>query len=48
MFTSLDEEMKHDDAMGASPRERAMKWGMIALASILLFGGLYFAIRLLA
>ena len=47
MFASLDEEMKHDDAMGTTPREQIMKWGTIGFGSILLFCGLYFAIRLL-
>ena len=47
MFDSLDEQIKHDEALKSTPRERMMKWVVVALASIVLFGGLYFAIRML-
>jgi hypothetical protein len=48
MFTSLDEAMKHDDALATSHRERMLKWWMMTLGSVLLFGGLYYAVRLLS
>ncbi len=48
MFTSLDEQMKHDDAIGISPKERILKWAMVTLASVVLSGGIYYAIQMLA
>lgn len=45
MFQSLAEQMKHDDALDATPRARLMKWAVIAVAAVALFGGLYFAIQ---
>jgi hypothetical protein len=47
MFDSLEEKIKHDDAAEISPRERVAKGVVISILSILLFGGLYYAIRLL-
>jgi hypothetical protein len=48
MFTSLDEQMKHDDALQVTPGERMVKWAVITALSLVLFGGLYAAIQLLA
>jgi hypothetical protein len=48
MFASLEEQMKHDDAKAASPRERMTKWAVIAFLAIAVFGGLYYAIQALA
>lgn len=47
MFESLDEQIKHDDAVEISRRERVVKGVMVAVLSILLFGGLYYAVRML-
>lgn len=47
MFDSLQEKIKHDDAAEISPRERVVKGVVIIVLSIVLFGGLYFAIRML-
>ena len=47
MFDSLDEQIKHDDAIEISRKERIVKAVTITVLSILLFGGLYFAIRIL-
>jgi len=46
MFDSLDEKMKHDDAVEISRKERIVRWVAIAVLSILLFGGLYFAVHM--
>lgn len=46
MFDSLDEKMKHDDAAETSRGERVAKGVVIAILSILLFGGLYWAVRM--
>jgi hypothetical protein len=48
MFASLDEQMKHDDATAASPRERATKWAVIALVAFVVFGALYYALQALS
>ena len=47
MFDSLEQKIKHDDALETSARERVTKILLIAVVSVLLFGGLYFAVRLL-
>lgn len=47
MFDSLDEKMKQDDAVEVSRKERIIKVATVAILSILLFGGLYYAVRLL-
>ncbi len=47
MFETLDEKIKHDDAVEVSRKERIVKDVAIAVLSVLLFGGLYFAVRLL-
>lgn len=47
MFDSLDEKIKHDNAIAVTRRERIGKAVAIAVLSILLFGGLYFAVRML-
>lgn len=45
MFESLDEQMKLDDAKQVSPTERWTKWALVALVSILIFAGLFFAVH---
>jgi hypothetical protein len=46
MFESLDEQIKHDDAVETSRRERIAKGVAVAILSVLLFGGLYFVVRM--
>ncbi|WP_321472341.1 hypothetical protein [uncultured Paludibaculum sp.] len=47
MFESLDEQMKHDDDEVTTPKERYLKWLLVGVVSVLLFGGLYMGVRLL-
>lgn len=47
MFDSLDETIKHDDAVEGSRRERIVKAVAVVVISILLFGGLYLAVKML-
>lgn len=47
MFDSLEEKIKHDNAVEVSRSERIVKALVITVLSILLFGGLYFAVRML-
>jgi hypothetical protein len=44
MFSSLDEQIKRDEAVGSSPRERWLRYCGIVVVSALVFGGLYAAI----
>jgi hypothetical protein len=48
MFTSLKEQMKHDDAIATSPRQRMTKWALIAVVAVAVFGALCYAIQALA
>jgi len=45
MFDSLDETMKKDEKSATTASERTMVWLAIAAASILVFAGLYFGVR---
>jgi hypothetical protein len=45
MFDSLDEKIKHDVEAESSRSERIVKGVVIMALAVVLFGGLYFAIR---
>lgn len=47
MFDSLDDTMKKDAKESSSNSERMMLWLAVAAASVLIFGGLYFGVRVL-
>ena len=47
MFDSLDEQMKNDDNKVSTSTERLMKWVLILLVSLLVFGGLYFGVHMM-
>ena len=47
MFDSLDETMKKDAKEQTTNSERLMLWLAVAAASVLIFGGLYFGVRVL-
>ena len=47
MFDSLEDRIKHDDDVEIPRSERIVKRVAIAVLSVLLFGGLYFAIRMI-
>jgi len=46
MFDSLDEQIKHDDEREIPRSERIVKRVAIAVLSVLVFGGLYVAIKM--
>jgi hypothetical protein len=48
MFESLSEKMKQNEARAATTSERAVKWAVTAVAAVVVFGGLYFAIQIFA
>ena len=47
MFDSLDEQMKKDRDRQSTPKQRALLYVGVALASILLFGGLWMGVRMM-
>lgn len=47
MFDSLSDRMKQDDHLEVNNTERLIRWAVVIVLSILLFGGLYFGVRML-
>ena len=45
MFDSLDEQIKLDSHKSSSNTERMVRWLLIVLVSILVFGGLYLGVH---
>lgn len=45
MFETLSDRMKHDDELEVNKLERFLRWGMVAVISIMLFGGLYLVVQ---
>jgi hypothetical protein len=48
MFDSLDDQIKHDLNRESTPAQRWMKYGVVAVASVVLFGGLLLGVQLLS
>lgn len=48
MFATLDGQMRFDDAVATAPKRRMVKWAVIGITAIVLFGTLVFGIQLLA
>jgi hypothetical protein len=47
MFDSLDDQIKHDLDRESTPAQRRMRYGVVAVISIVVFGGLLLAVQLL-
>ena len=47
MFDSLADQIRHDEHLQVSNRERYVRWFAVAMLSVVVFGGLYSAISLL-
>ena len=47
MFDSLDEQMKNNDNKVSTSKERALKWVLVLVVSVVLFGGLYWGVHLM-
>ncbi len=45
MFESLADHIKQDEGINNS--QRVVRWAAIAVIAVVLFGGLYFAVRLM-
>jgi hypothetical protein len=47
MFDSLADRIKQDEHQAVNNTERYLRWALVAIVSIVLFGGLYMGVRLL-
>jgi hypothetical protein len=47
MFEGLDETMKHDAEAQSTRTERLLPWAIGILATVLVLGGLYAAVRMM-
>jgi len=45
MFDSLADRIRHDDEIETPRLERYIRWGLVAIISLTLFGGLYFVVQ---
>ena len=47
MFDSLDEQMKADLNKQQTTKQRVLLWLVVAVATVLIFGGLWYGVRLI-
>jgi len=47
MFESLDEQIRSDEHKAVSNKERVVRWALIVLISLVVFGGLYFGVHMM-
>jgi len=47
MFDSLADRMREDEQKSVPKMERYIRWGAVALLSVLVFGGLYLGVSFL-
>jgi hypothetical protein len=47
MFDSLADRIREDDHKEVNSTERIVRWVVIAIASVVVFGGLYWGVRTL-
>jgi len=47
MFDSLADRIKQDEHSSVNNTERMIRWIVVAIVTILLFGGLYYGVRML-
>jgi hypothetical protein len=47
MFESLDEQIKLDEHKASSNTERLIRWTLIVLVSVIVFGGIYLGVHLM-
>jgi membrane-associated phospholipid phosphatase len=47
MFESLNEQIKDDELKALSNRERILRWTLIVLVSVIVFGAVYLGVHLL-
>lgn len=47
MFETLEEQMKVDEEKATTKPERFIRWSVIAVLSVILFGALYLGLHLM-
>jgi hypothetical protein len=47
MFESLEDQIKLDEHKASSTTERMIRWALIVLLSVIVFGGLYYGVHLM-
>jgi hypothetical protein len=47
MFDSLADQIRHDEHEQLRTRDRLVLWVVIAIVSVVVFGGLYLAVHML-
>lgn len=47
MFEGLDEQMKQDEQAASTPTQRMLPWAIGIVATVLVLGGLYAAVRMM-
>jgi hypothetical protein len=47
MFNSLDEQIKSDQLKAVTNRERMLRWTLIILVSVILFGAVFLSLHLI-
>lgn len=47
MFDSLDEQIRADEHKAVSNKERIVRWVLIVVISVVVFGGLYWGVHLM-
>ena len=47
MFESLDEQIKLDEHRTTSNTERFLRWLLVIVIALIVFGGLYWGVRLM-
>jgi hypothetical protein len=47
MFDSLADRIREDEHSTVNNTERLVRWLVVAIVTILLFGGLYYGVRML-
>ncbi len=45
MFETLDDHIKQDNAAANTKTETILKWVLVLVSAVLVFGGLYFGVR---
>jgi lipid-A-disaccharide synthase-like uncharacterized protein len=45
VFDSLSDRIKQDDQLEVNKFERYLRWGLVAILSFALFGGLYLVVQ---
>lgn len=45
MFDSLADQIRHDEHLEVSNKERYARWLAVAVLSVVIFGGLYYGIQ---